>query len=245
MIKAACHVHSDWSYDGKWPLPKLAAAFARRGYHIVMMTEHDRGFTESRRLEHRAACAAASSDQVLLVPGIEYSDATNTVHILAWGPVPFLGEGVPTLELLQQVKACGGLAVMAHPTRRNAWEAFDASWANLLLGIEIWNRKTDGWAPSAHALPLLEGTKCLPFVGMDFHDRNQLFPLAMQLAEQGRQTEESVLECFRAHACIPTSFGRPVQQALGGWASLTLGSVESCRRSAAAVYRRFRKQVLT
>jgi hypothetical protein len=26
-IAAACHIHSDWSYDGKWPLPKLAAEF--------------------------------------------------------------------------------------------------------------------------------------------------------------------------------------------------------------------------
>src|SRR5258708_3566891 len=148
VIKAACHVHSDWSYDGKWTLPDLAAAFGRRGYRVVMMTEHDRGFSEARRLEHRAACAAASSDELLLLPGIEYSDATNALHVLVWGQVPFLGEEMPTAELLRRVKAAGGVAVLAHPSRRQAWKVFDSGWTDGLLGIEVWNRKTDGWAPS-------------------------------------------------------------------------------------------------
>src|SRR5687767_13151947 len=116
MVTAACHIHSNWSYDGKWTLPELAGEFSQRGYRVLMVTDHDKGFTESRRIEHREACAQASSDNILLVPGIEYSDAQNVVHILVWGPVPFLGEGLPTLELLKAVKAAGGLAVMAHPS---------------------------------------------------------------------------------------------------------------------------------
>ena len=94
-VPAACHVHSDWSYDGKWALPALADEFARRGYRILFMTEHDRGFTEDRRREHRAACAKASSGRILVVPGIEYSDAANIVHVLVWGDVPFLGKTCP------------------------------------------------------------------------------------------------------------------------------------------------------
>lgn len=30
-IRVAAHVHSDWSYDGQWSLPKIAAAFGRFG----------------------------------------------------------------------------------------------------------------------------------------------------------------------------------------------------------------------
>src|SRR5438093_284526 len=127
MVPAACHVHSNWSYDGRWTLPELAAEFGRRGFRVLMMTDHDRGFTESRRLRHRAACVQASSENILVVPGIEYSDAQNIVHILAWGPVPFLGEGLPTIEVLKAVKAAGGVAVMAHPARREAWKLFDPS----------------------------------------------------------------------------------------------------------------------
>src|ERR1700753_43534 len=128
MIKAACHVHSNWSYDGKWAVDKLAVAMKERGYRLMLMTEHDLGFTEARRLEHREACAKASSKDFLVVPGIEYSDAKNLVHILVWGPVPFLGEGVPTGELLQKVAAANGVAVFAHPSRKNAWQTYDPSW---------------------------------------------------------------------------------------------------------------------
>jgi len=237
MVTAACHVHSDWSYDGKWTLSALAAEFSRRGYRVLMMTEHDRGFTEKRRQEHRAACAAASSESILVVPGIEYSDAENRVHVLVWGPVPFVGEEVPTAKMLEAVKAAGGVAVMAHPSRMKAWKAFDPAWAGDLLGMEIWNRKTDGWAPSKTAPQLLEGTNLLPFVGMDFHDRRQMFPLSMELDIPANVTEESVLECLRARRCHPMALGRPLRERMSGWSEAKLNAAERCRRVLAKAYR--------
>ena len=242
MIKAACHIHSDWSYDGKWPVEKLAMAFKQRGYRVVMMTEHDLGFTEARRLEHREACARASSDEILVVPGIEYSDAKNIVHVLVWGPVPFLGEGVPTAELLKKVAAANGVAVLAHPSRKNAWQCFAPEWSKYLLGVEVWNRKTDGWAPSRDAAPLLKGTSLIEFVGLDFHARNQFFPLAMELDVASKVNEDSVLECLRARRCRATAFGGPVHEVMDGWSRFTLDSAERCRRSASATYRSLKKQ---
>ena len=47
-IRAAVHVHSEWSYDGSWPLTRIATAFSRRGYRAVLMAEHDRGFDAHR-----------------------------------------------------------------------------------------------------------------------------------------------------------------------------------------------------
>src|ERR1700712_2779814 len=129
LISVACHVHSSWSYDGSWSLTTIASEFGRRGYRVVMMTEHDRGFTEARRLEHRKACAEASTDQVLIVSGIEYSDASNTVHVLTWGEISFLGEGIETIELLKMVRASDGVAVLAHPSRRSAWKLYRSDWS--------------------------------------------------------------------------------------------------------------------
>lgn len=243
MIKTACHVHSDWSYDGKWSIENLAIAFGQRGYRVVMMTEHDLGFTEARRLEHREACARASSDKILVIPGIEYSDAKNVVHVLVWGPVPFLGEAVPTSELLKSVAAANGIAVLAHPSRKNAWQCFDPEWSKYLLGIEVWNRKTDGWAPSRNAAPLLEGNSLLEFVGLDFHARNQFFPLAMELDIDSEVNENSVLECLRARCCRATAFGGSLQGIMRGGFRFTLNSVERCRRSASEAYRSLKKQV--
>src|SRR5260370_5620688 len=122
---AVSHVHSNWSYDGSWSLEDLCAKFGRRGCRVLMMTEHDRGFTASRLDQYREMCARVSSSKILVLPGIEYSDAANRVHILVWGPVPFLGEGLPTSEMLSAVRAAGGLAVLAHPSRRDAWQSSD------------------------------------------------------------------------------------------------------------------------
>jgi hypothetical protein len=240
VIKAACHIHSDWSYDGKWSLRDLSEEFGRRGYRVLMMTEHDRGFTEARRIEHREACAQASTPEVLVVPGIEYSDASNIVHILVWGPVPFLGEGRPTAELLKQVKAADGIAVLAHPSRKDAWKQFDRSWSAHLLGIEVWNRKTDGWAPSRTATDLMAGTSVLPFVGLDFHDRRQFFPLATALELNSDISNEAVLTVLKAGRCKALAFGAPVERVLSSHPGVELKALEACRRTAAGVYRSIR-----
>ena len=82
LVHAAAHIHSQWSYDGKWSLDRLAETFSRRGYQVLLMSEHQNGFDEDRRLQYRKACLAASNGKILLVPGMEYSDPSNTVHIL-------------------------------------------------------------------------------------------------------------------------------------------------------------------
>jgi hypothetical protein len=236
-LLAACHIHSDWSYDGKWPLETLAAEFGRRGWRILMMAEHDRGFTESRYLQYREACALSSSDRILVIPGIEYSDESNIVHVLVWGPVPFLGEGLPTSEVLGAVKAADGVAVLAHPSRLEAWRSFNPSWAEDICGIEFWNRKTDGWAPSQKASPLLRAMTAIPFTGMDFHDRRQLFPLTMELDILNPVTEESVLECIRAHRCHARAFGFRLSENRLDKTLPVMRVAEGGRRSLAWIYR--------
>jgi hypothetical protein len=240
-ILATSHVHSQWSYDGSWTLESLAASFSRRGSRVLLMTEHDRGFSTRRLEEFRAACAAASSQKILIVPGIEYSDAANRVHVLVWGPVPFLGEGLSTSEMLDAVHDAGGLAVLAHPTRREAWKSFEPRWASRLLGIEAWNRKYDGWAPSRTAPGLLNDAGAVPFVGLDFHTRRQSFPLAMALELEGPVNEANVLDCLRARRCEARAFGLPLAQNLVRRALPVLGFAERSRKAAASLVRYSRR----
>jgi hypothetical protein len=236
-VLAACHLHSKWSYDGSWSLENLRAKFSRRGCRILMMTEHDRGFTSGRLDEYREACAQASSGKTLVVPGIEYSDATNCVHVLVWGAVPFLGEGLPTSEMLEAVKAADGLAVLAHPSRRDAWKSFEPSWADQLLGIEVWNRKYDGWAPSQTAPALLRTASAIPFVGLDFHTQRQSFPLTMTLDIQGYVSEETVLESLRSRRCYARAFGQPLSQPMVRNSLSVLNMAERSRRMGAYIVR--------
>ena len=143
----AVHAHFDWSYDGWFPLPTVAGLLASLGYRGVLMSEHDRGFDEDRWGAYRDACARASSPTFLVVPGIEYSTPDNVIHVPVWGDLPFLGEGLETTTMLHGLAEHGGAAVLAHPSRLDAWERFDPEWTRHLLGLEVWNVKQDGYAP--------------------------------------------------------------------------------------------------
>ncbi|SRR6266849_3090731 len=236
-VLAVCHVHSVWSYDGSWSLEDLGAKFSRQGYRVLMMTEHDRGFTSTRLEEYRKACAQVSSEKILVVPGIEYSDAANRIHVLVWGKVPFLGENLPTSEMLKKVKDAKGVAVLAHPSRKRAWECYEPRWADQLLGIEVWNRKYDGWAPSEQSPTLLDGSGAVPFVGLDFHTDRQSFPLAMAVDIHPNVTEEAVLDCLRLRKCSPRAFGASLGRDLLRKALPALRIAERSRRTVASIAR--------
>ena len=120
-VRVAAHVHSSWSYDAEWSLQDIVNAFRKRRYDVVLMSEHDRSFDQHRWLQYQKACAAASTEDLLLVPGIEYEDADNVVHTPVWGnDVPFLGAGRPTLDLLRLAHAEGAAAEAAEPLQASA-----------------------------------------------------------------------------------------------------------------------------
>jgi len=236
-VLATCHVHSEWSYDGRFSLKDLGEKFTRRGSRILLMTEHDRGFTARRFDEYREACLEASSDKILIVPGMEYSDQANRVHVLVWG-VPFLGEGMPTGEMLEAVQAANGVAVLAHPSRKGVWQDFETQWADRLIGVEVWNRKYDGWAPSKNASTMVRPGNSIPFVGLDFHTDRQLFPLTMALNLPGIVNEEEVLKCLRSRGCSARAFGVPLDNNILRNTMPALGMAERGRRKVASLVKR-------
>jgi hypothetical protein len=236
-VLAACHLHSSWSYDGSWSLDALVSAFGTRRYRVLMMTEHDRGFNDTRYAEFRAACACATSESVYVLPGIEYSDPENRVHVLVWGAIPFLGEGLRTETLLEAVDRHGGIAVLAHPARRNAWECVRPEWSSLLLGVEVWNRKYDGWSAGVKGTSIAASANSMAFVGLDFHTERQLFPLGMNLTIDGAIDEQAILACLRRRQCAPTAFGLGLDEVLFRQAHPVLKVAENGRRHLARLKR--------
>jgi hypothetical protein len=235
-------VHSDWSDDGSWPLPSLAAAFARRRYTAVLLAEHDRGWDHRRWQEYVQACREHSSQRCLLVPGIEYGDAANEVHVTVWGAPSFLGAGRPTVEILREARAAGAAAVLAHPGRRHAHERFTPEWASLLTAIEVWNRKYDGVAPNPHALALADRNPSLRrVVGNDFHTRRQFFPFDIVVDVEERSAEAVCTAlangAFRAHA-----FRADVGLLLSPASRAVLRAAESARLRVAVPLRRRRRR---
>jgi predicted metal-dependent phosphoesterase TrpH len=237
-LKVAAHVHSEWSYDGSWKLSEIARAFGRRGYDAVLMSEHDAGFDPARWHDYRLACAAASSASVLLVPGIEYGDKDNVVHIPVWGEVPFLGSGLITTELLRRASDVGGFAVFAHPWRRNAWRRLEPDWLPALSAVEIWNRKYDGIAPSRAAIELARSAGLRQFVSLDFHTRRQFFPLAMLLDSHAAATCGSIFSALADGAYVPAFMSRHALALTGGVAERALQALELARAQTMRFVRR-------
>jgi hypothetical protein len=198
----------------------------------VLMSEHSRGFSAAKWLEYADACQAASTDKVLLVPGIEYGDGDDVVHIPVWGRVPFFGEAQPIGRLLPDVSAAGGVAMWAHPWRRNAWRRFEPSWLDHLAAVEVWNRKYDGIAPSRAALALARREGMRAAVALDFHTRRQLFPLALRLEVDGKATVPSVYAALSSGRFAPRAFGLPLEPLVRGPGGMALHGLEKARRTA-------------
>ncbi len=244
IVKAAFHVHSEWSYDAKLPLGEVAALFRRHRYDAVFMCEHDRGFSAERLRAYVAACEEASLDGPLLVPGIEYADAEDRVHIPVWGPVPFLGEGVPTTGLLQAVAEHNGVSVLAHPLRRDAWEIVDPDWLQRCTGIEIWTRKWDGWAPNRRACQWAADAGLVGVAALDLHRPGQIFPLAMELEIAAPLTVEACVDALRQGCCHAVIGGLPAAPLTKGAIAGAARAVEQLRRPVWRGGRRVRDRLL-
>lgn len=230
LARAAVHIHSEWSYDANWSLHKIARLFRCMNYRIILMTEHDISFDDNRWESYRKACEKLSTDDLLIIPGIEYSDPTNTIHILVWGNLPFLGKYQQTEDILTRVKGLDGLTVLAHPSSRKAHMLFKPERFELLLGIEQWNRKSDGIAPSNEATLLINKYKLVPFYGLDFHQINQFFPLAMRIEIDGNVTPDIVISALKNRQCYPEIVGIPPKWSIKISQSNSLVRLERLRR---------------
>jgi hypothetical protein len=240
-VRVAAHVHSDWSYDGSWTLDALAAELGRRGYDAVLMSEHDRGFDAARWRAYQAACAVASTPATLLIPGIEYSHPENVVHVPVWGELPFLGQSLPTAELLDGADAHGGVAIFAHPARRDALRTIDPACLERFAGIELWNRKYDGYAPSRAAADLLRSHPgALATVGLDFHTHKQFHPLAMVMDLADGPSAAGIVDAIREQRAQAMAFRVPALTLARGAAWPAIREVERARRGAARRVRRAR-----
>jgi hypothetical protein len=243
-VRAVAHVHSEWSDDGSWSLSRIAQTFARRRCSIVLMCEHSRGFSSAKWTDYIEACSAASDKRITLIPGIEYGDEDDVVHIPVWGQVPFFGEAPPIGTLLGQVTEVGGTAVWAHPWRRDAWLRADPSWYKQLHAVEVWNRKYDGIAPNARGVELSRRHEVPPFVALDFHTRRQLFPLRLTLnlaagpspAATG-VTPDHVYAALQAGQFSPRALGLPLSRLTDGAPAEALRVLESARRALARALR--------
>jgi hypothetical protein len=243
-IRLASHIHSSWSDDSPWTLPRLVVLLRRAGYQGALVCDHDRTMTDERwRLAKKECADVGRASGFLLVPGVEYQDPQHVTHLPVFGAGNFYGRSPDPGDLLRIAHGEGAATIFAHPARLNAWERFDPSWVTSLSGIEVWNRKYDGIIPNTWAVRTAAQYGLSSIVSLDFHGRRQLYPLTMRVRSGGRITSADVVTALRNGECTASAWGLAPERITHGPLGAVGKGLEGLRRVAAPGLRRLGNQL--
>ena len=197
QFRGVAHVHSTYSFDGKSTLQDLANFLRLRNVNFVLLSEHVESLDPERLQKFIADCRRYSSDNFLLIPGVEI-DALNALF--------YDVQAVPSWEnnedLARQFSASGAMVVVSHPVKikANIPEITEAT----VEGVEIWNSRHDGkLAPNSRIIHFWRslGTRLhrelLPLCGIDFHSEDDFIPLALDLSCERLRGQE-IMTAIRA-----------------------------------------------
>ena len=145
MPDLACVVHCHSTYsDGTGTVPQIAAAAARAGADVVLLTDHD-------TLEAARQGEEGWHGQVLVCVGEEVSPKRQN-HYLAFGLREEIDHrGMSPAEIIAAVHEAGGFGFAAHPfsqgselfARAGTGMPFTDLEAEQLDGLEVWSLVTD------------------------------------------------------------------------------------------------------
>jgi len=145
------HVHHAPSHDSEAPFEDVLAAADQAGLDFVVLTDHadvDRP-APLPGIEHAGVRLGPSGRPVLVLVGAEF--ASDDGHLLGLDidhAVPALGR--PGREVIADIHAQGGFAVVPHPFSHGGWRDWDAPFD----GLEIQNSASDFTRLYGPLLPL-------------------------------------------------------------------------------------------
>lgn len=151
-----------------------------RQIDAVLLSEHEEtGWTPEKYAEYVAACRNASTDEVQLIPGIEFSQ--DGFHVLCYGLQSFPARPSRAAQLAAAVREQGCWLCLAHPGKYR-WR-YPAGLLTVVEAVEVWNSKWiyDGeFGPHPASLRLAKEKRY--FVGQDVHKVKHFSPLYLETA---------------------------------------------------------------
>ena len=197
--RANFHTHTTCS-DGRLSPQESMAAYRREDYDILAITDH-----------RKVTLQRAVPEGLLAVPGIEldFMLGHQAVHLLGLGVSADVAhrwdpKGTPQ-QAIDAIRACGGLAVLAHP----AWSMNDTQTMASLEGlsaVEVWNSVSAPPynADRADASALLDSLWCLRpdrllpvMANDDTHFYGTEFASGWNMVQCDELTVPAVLEALR------------------------------------------------
>jgi hypothetical protein len=139
-VRGIIHCHSDFSFDGQNSLEELCCAFKAQGFSFVALTEHSSGISKTRYEEYVARCRKLSSDEFVLIPGLEIL-CPNGTEIAGIGLTELIESADPE-TVSTAIKRAGGFSIWVHPQKRGGLSRNSIPYGT--HAIEILNGKEDG-----------------------------------------------------------------------------------------------------
>ena len=157
IVRLDLHVHSVRSPDGCMELSEIVERARAAGLQGAAVCDHD-----------LTAEALPSFPDFLLIPGTEVStDRGHLLGLFVTEPVQSRG----SRRAAEEIRAQGGLAVLAHPFQRSRDPERLVPLVPWLDGVEVWNSRAERKIPQANRMAAdFAGAHHLrPFAGSDAH----------------------------------------------------------------------------
>jgi len=145
------HVHHAPSHDSDAPFEDVLRAAGEAQLDFVVLTDHAdvEAPAPLPAIEHAGVQIAPNGRRVLVLVGAEFEPREG--HLLGLGidhAVPALGR--PARDVIAEIHAQGGFAVVPHPFSHGGWHDWDADFD----GLEVQNTASDFTRLQGPLLPL-------------------------------------------------------------------------------------------
>lgn len=207
-LKGAAHIHTSVSYDGTMSVEELSSFFKKKKFDFVLITEHSENVSNGVMNKLIAECKRFSSSEFLIIPGLEFC-CRDDLHILGFG-INKTFESDDPLKVIHHISQQGGVAILAHPTKKNY--ALDRVWIEELDGAEIWNLAYDGkFLPQAESIRMFKkltehnpGLK--PFAGMDLHQEKNYYDIALRIKRKNLNQNQILKDLKEGNFTLESTF---------------------------------------
>ena len=133
-LRVVFHIHTKFSHDSDGSIGEVFDAAVATGCDALVITDHDRRDAWVHQGVHNW-----KGRPLLAIVGVEYS--TRLGHLIDVYPRELYPPKAPVQELIDTIRAAGGMTIAAHPTGdKRPWQDWSLSGID---GLEIYNVSSD------------------------------------------------------------------------------------------------------
>lgn len=198
-IKGVNHIHTFYSHDSNCAIDNLVAKAKEMGYSFMIVSDHANDLNTEKVESLINDCRSLSTDNFIVIPGVEYSFDNNT-HVAFIGINSPLTSTTPE-ALIREAHNQNAIGVLCHPG--SITSANYPEWIKELDGAELWNaRFASAWAPDKKSFDVMNdllqiNPNLTSWSGLDLHYMWELKKLYLEL-NVSNLSEQEIMSCLKS-----------------------------------------------